>query len=148
MELVIIQNKIYELRGYKVMLDFDLAEIYQVETKSLNLSVKRNIKRFLSDFMFQLTREEWESLRFQIETSKRGDWRYLPYAFTELGATMLSAVRQLLLNPPVDKVSELQNAMKELKQYIEGIFTDYNDINEDTCMQLELINERKKIPLC
>jgi len=161
MELQVIQSKIYEIRGYKVMLDFDLAEMYQVETKSLNLSVKRNLKRFPSDFMFQLSSEEWNSLRLQFETSKRGGRRYLPFAFTEQGVAMLSgllnsdiaietnirimrafvAVRQLILNPPIDKVSQLQNEMKELKQYIEEVFTDYNDINEDTRMQLELINE-------
>ena len=63
-----IQNRIYELRGERVMLDRDLAALYEVETKSLNLSVKRNIKRFPEDFMFQLTKEEFNSLRFQIET--------------------------------------------------------------------------------
>ena len=72
MELARIQSKIFEIRGLKVMLDFDLAEMYQVETKSLNLSVKRNMKRFPSDFMFQLTKDEWDNLRLQIETSKRG----------------------------------------------------------------------------
>jgi hypothetical protein len=61
MELSVIQSKIYEIRGYKVMLDFDLAEMYQVETKNLNLSVKRNMKRFPPDFMFQLTKEEWDN---------------------------------------------------------------------------------------
>ncbi len=81
-----IQNKIYEIRGENIMLDKDLAELYKVPTKSLNLAVKRNIKRFPEDFMFQLTKAELESLRFQIETSKgRGGTRYLPYAFTEQG---------------------------------------------------------------
>ena len=161
MELEIIQNRIYEIRACKVMLDFHLAEMYQVETKALNLSVRRNIKRFPPDFMFQLSQDEWENLRFQIETSSWGGRRYLPYAFTELGATMLStvlrsdvaietsilivrafvAVRQLILSPPVNEIKELQNKMIELKQYIEDIFTDYNDINEDTRLQLELINE-------
>ena len=92
MELTLIQSKIYEIRGLKVMLDFDLAEMYQVETKSLNLSVKRNMKRFPSDFMFQLTKDEWDNLRLQIETSKRGGRRYLPYAFTEQGLAMLSGL--------------------------------------------------------
>ena len=63
-----IQNRIYELRGERVMLDRDLAVLYETETKALNLAVKRNIRRFPSDFMFQLTKEEWESLRLQIET--------------------------------------------------------------------------------
>jgi uncharacterized protein YpbB len=93
MELQIIQNKIHEVRGQQVMLDFDLAELYEVETKNLNLAVKRNIKRFPKDFMFQLTKPEWESLRLQIETSKgRGGTRYLPYAFTEQGLAMLSGI--------------------------------------------------------
>ena len=78
MELQVIQNKIYEIRGHRVMLDFDLAEMYHVETKNLNLSVKRNIKRFPTDFMFQLFQSEWEGLRLQIETSKRGGRRYMP----------------------------------------------------------------------
>ena len=80
MQLQNIETKIHEIRGQKVMLDFDLAELYEIETKNLNLSVKRNSKRFPKDFMFQLTKEEWESLRLQIETSKsRGGTRYLPY---------------------------------------------------------------------
>jgi hypothetical protein len=74
------------------MLDRDLAQMYGVPTKSLNLYVKRNLVRFPPDFMFQLTKEEFESLRLQIETSKRGGVRYLPYAFTELGIAMLSSV--------------------------------------------------------
>jgi len=88
-----IQNKIFEIRDYKVMLDFDLAELYSVQTKNLNLSVKRNRKRFPKDFMFKLTKREWDVLRLQIETSKnRGGTRYLPYAFTEQGLAMLSGI--------------------------------------------------------
>ena len=100
-----IQHRIYKLRGERVMLDRDLAALYEIETKSLNLSVKRNIKRFPTDFMFQLTKEEFESLRLQIETSEnnslrlqietskgRGGTRYLPYAFTEQGVAMLSGI--------------------------------------------------------
>jgi len=92
MELQLIQNKIYEVRGYNIMLDFDLARLYEVETKALNLAVKRNSQRFPADFMFQLTSEEWDGLRLQIETSKRGGRRYLPYAFTEQGLAMLSGI--------------------------------------------------------
>jgi len=160
-ELSNIQGKIYEIRGFKVILDFDLAIYYNVETKSLNLSVKRNMKRFPHDFMFQLSLEEWNCLRLQIETSKRGGRRYLPYAFTEQGVAMLSgllnsdtaidtnikimrafvAVRQLMSNPIVNELKELQDEVRELKQYIDDVFSDYNDINEDTRMQLELINK-------
>ena len=92
MELKLIQRKIYTIRNQKVMLDFDLAELYGVETKNLNLSVRRNIKRFPINFMFQLNYEEWSVLRLQIETSKKGGRRYLPYAFTEQGVAMLSGL--------------------------------------------------------
>lgn len=126
-QLTVIQSKIYEFRGQKVMLDFDLAEMYGMETKRLKESVKRNIKRFPSDFMFELSKEEFESLRSQIAASnKRGGTRYMPYAFTE---------------PGVDRVGQLENQVKELKEYIEEVFADYNDINDDTRMQMELINQ-------
>ena len=95
MELQKIQQMIYEVRGVKVMLDKDLAELYQVTTGNLNKAVKRNIKRFPSDFMFQLTKEEWDSLRFQIGILDvgRGQYtKYLPYAFTEQGLAMLSGI--------------------------------------------------------
>ena len=81
----IIEKKIFLIRGLNVMLDKDLAELYGVKTKSLNLAVKRNIDRFPYDFMFQLTKEEFANLRFQFETSRWGSIRYLPYAFTEQG---------------------------------------------------------------
>lgn len=86
-QLQFIQSKIYDVRGVKVMLDKDLAELYQVTTGNLNKAVKRNNSRFPSDFMFQLTKEEWDSLRFQfgILESGRGKYtKYLPHAFTEL----------------------------------------------------------------
>lgn len=106
-QITFIQNKIYEIRGERVMLDKNLAVLYETETKALNLAVKRNIKRFPDDFMFQLTKEEDEALRLQIETLKeadiplrlqietskaRGGRRYLPYAFTEQGVAMLSGI--------------------------------------------------------
>ena len=94
-----IQNRIYELRGERIMLDIDLAILYEVETKVLNQAVKRNIKRFPDDFMFQLTEIEFKSiqstlvnLRSQIVTSSWGGYRYLPYAFTEQGIAMLSGI--------------------------------------------------------
>ena len=92
MELQVIQNKIYEIRGQRVMLDRDLAELYEVQTKVLNQSVKRNIKRFPADFMFQLTKEEFENLRSQIVTTRWGGTRTMPYAFTEQGVAMLSGL--------------------------------------------------------
>ncbi|KQR72182.1 ORF6N domain-containing protein [Pedobacter sp. Leaf176] len=90
----ILVNKIYEIRGHKVMLDSDLAELYGVETKVLNQSIRRNFERFPKDFMFQLTESEWESLRSQIVTSKigRGGRTYLPNVFTEHGVLMLSSI--------------------------------------------------------
>ncbi len=176
-DLQMIQRKIYEIRGQRVMLDRDLAELYQVETRVLNQAVKRNIERFPEDFMFRLSGEEWQILKSQIVISSWGGIRKLPYAFTEQGVAMLSsvlrsntaiqvnihimrafiAVRQLIANPPVDKVSLLQREVKELKEYMEEVFTDQNDINEDTRLQLELINqtlaelqvrskEREKVP--
>ncbi len=84
MELQVIQNKIYEIRGERVILDVDLAEMYDVETRVLNQAVKRNIKRFPSDFMFQLTNVEFQNLKSQIVISRWGGVRYQPYAFVEL----------------------------------------------------------------
>ena len=87
-----IQNIIYEIRGSKVMLDSDLAALYNVEVKVLNQAVKRNISRFPSDFMFQLTAEEWKNLRSQFVTFKNDTRKYKPHAFTEHGILMLSSV--------------------------------------------------------
>jgi hypothetical protein len=89
-----IQNMIYEIRGQKVMLDSDLATLYEVETFNLNKAVKRNIERFPDDFMFQLVKDEWENLIFQIGISSKqhGGRRFMPYAFTEQGVAMLSSV--------------------------------------------------------
>ncbi len=89
-ELVI--SKIYLIRNHKVMLDDDLAELYQVETRRLNEQVKRNIDRFPLDFMFQLTEKEWENLMSQIATSSWGGRRKMPFVFTEHGVLMLSSV--------------------------------------------------------
>ena len=88
----IIMNQIYYIRGQKVMLDNDLAELYQVETKQLKRQVKRNMERFPEDFMFELTQMEFDNLRSQIGTSSWGGARYLPMAFTEHGVLMLSSV--------------------------------------------------------
>ncbi len=94
-EIISIKNLIYEVRGHKVILDKDLATLYGVEVKRLNEAVKRNIRRFPIDFMFQLTKEEWDVVRVrsQIATSPKGGGRqYLPYVFTEQGVSMLSSV--------------------------------------------------------
>ncbi len=92
MDIHIIQKKIFVIRGQRIMLDKHLAEMYSVPTKSINLAVKRNIKRFPTDFMFQLSKDEFYDLRLQIETSSWGGSRYLPFAFTEHGITMLSSI--------------------------------------------------------
>jgi len=92
MELELIKQSIHEIRGQKVILDFDLAKMYQVETKRLKESVRRNIRRFPEDFMFELSTEEWVLLRTQFATSSWGGQRYNPYAFTEQGVAMLSSV--------------------------------------------------------
>ena len=93
-QIQVIQSKIYEIRGQKVMLDRDLAEMYEVQTKALNQAVKRNIDRFPEDFMFQLTNEETQNWRSQFVTSNsiKMGVRRNPYAFTELGVAMLSSV--------------------------------------------------------
>lgn len=162
-QLELIQSKIYEIRGQRVMLDRDLAEMYGVETRALNQAVKRNIDRFPVDFMFQLTDEETEIWKSQIviTNSIKMGVRRNPYAFTELGVAMLSSVlnsktaiqinmgimrafvamRQLITSSSSNPVHELQKEVKELKEYIEEVFADYNDINDDTRMQLELINQ-------
>ena len=95
MEIEVIQNKIHEVRGCKVMLDFDLATLYETETKRIKEAVKRNPNRFPEDFMFELTESEFNSLRSQIATLKKGrgqHTKYLPFAFTEQGIAMLSSV--------------------------------------------------------
>ena len=91
-ELILVQNLIHEFRGKKVMLDFDLARLYQVETKVLNQAVRRNIKRFPEDFMFQLDNKEFANLKSQFVTSSWGGRRTPPLAFTEEGIAMLSSV--------------------------------------------------------
>jgi hypothetical protein len=117
MEIEVIQNKIYEIRGQRVMLDFDLAELYRVETKALNRAVKRNIERFPERFMFQLDKTEFDNLRFQFGTSNtRGGTRYMPYAFTEQGVSMLSAV---LRSPVAVQVSiSIMDAFVAMRNYI------------------------------
>ena len=91
-ELILVQNLIHEFRGKKVMLDFDLARLYQVETRVLNQSVKRNLKRFPPDFMFQLTEDEWITNSSQIVMTSNRPKSALPYAFTEQGVAMLSGL--------------------------------------------------------
>ena len=187
-ELQNIQNLIYVIRGQRVMLDFDLASIYQVETKALNQAVKRNSKRFEGDeFMFQLTKQEWElftkngvmppvednknnsfsddyNLRSQIATSrfsnKWGGNRRPPYAFTEIGVAMLSSVlksevaiqanrkimkafiayRHLAELPLAATYLDLRKQIESIRQEMNDILADQNDINESTRSQLDAIS--------
>lgn len=134
MELQTIQNKIYEIRGQRVMLDRDLAELYGVETKALNKAVKRNSERFPERFMFQLTKEE--SLRFQIGTlnersgkQARGQHlKYLPHVFTEQGVSMLSAV---LRSPTAIQVSiRIMDAFVAMRNYIMTTSTMTAELSE------------------
>lgn len=158
MEIAVIQSKIYEVRGVKVMLDKDLASLYQVEVRVLNQAVKRNIKRFPSDFMFQLTKEEWENLKSQFVISSWGGIRKLPYAFTEQGLAMLSgilnsdvaisvniqimrafvAIRQGLLQVNTSKeLEELKARVKVLEESSEDILGAVNDLSEETRKELD-----------
>ena len=92
MELTTIKNSIHEIRGKRVILDYELAKMYEVETKYLKRTVRNHLKRFPSDFMFELSTEEWQNLRCNFSTSSWGGKRYLPFAFTEQGVAMLSGL--------------------------------------------------------
>lgn len=155
-----IQNRIHVIRGERVLLDKDLAALYETETKALNLAVKRNIERFPEDFMFQLTKEEWDTLRFQtetsvpvepnsdatqplrlqIETSKtgggsgpgRGGTRYLPYAFTEQGVAMLSGVLHS------DKAIKMNIAIMRAFVEVRRILVHQSDVR----LQLQELKDR------
>lgn len=148
-EIEEIRSRIHTIRGKQVMLDKDLAELYGVEVRTLNQSVKRNENRFPPDFMFQLNREEWEILKSQFVTSSWGGVRKLPYAFTEQGVAMLSsvlrsdaaievnirimrtfvAVRQYLSSSKCGNC-QLEAEVKRLAAYIEEVLADANERDE------------------
>ena len=115
-DLIIVQNLIYEIRGQKVMLDSDLARLYQVETKALNQAVKRNAERFPSDFMFRLTAEEVLNMRSQIVTSSKRKTSAPPFAFTEQGVAMLASV----LKSPIAVAASISimRAFVQVRQYL------------------------------
>ena len=120
MEIAVIQNKIYEIRGQRVMLDIDLAPLYQVQTKVLKQAVRRNIERFPADFMFEITIDEYnslkDSLRSQIVTSNKGGTRYMPFAFTQEGVASLSGV---LRSPvAVNVYIEIMRAFVAMRNYL------------------------------
>ena len=162
-EIEELRNRIHVIRGQQVMLDKDLAELYGVEVRVLNQGVKRNLKRFPSDFMFQLTKEEYDSLKSQFVTLKNGrgeHTKYLPYAFTEQGVAMLSsvlrsetaievnirimrafvAVRRYIAQQK-SEYGELEARVKRLEDMFEESLRDQNEINEDTRFRLDRIEE-------
>lgn len=155
----IVMNKIYVIRGQKVMLDRDLAELYEVETKQLKRQVNRNIDRFPSDFMFELTEIESESLRCQIGTSKigRGGTRYLPMVFTEHGVLMLSSVlnssKAIQVNIQImrifTKIRQMLTDNTELRLIIEEVRkkTENNTKNIEIVFQyLDELLDKKENP--
>lgn len=179
-EIEKIQYRIHEIRGQKVMLDFDLAALYGVQTKRLNEQVKRNIERFPEDFMFQLTKGEWVILQSQIATTNHPEnednnllrsqiattkgmrmKRSLPYAFTENGVAMLSSVLRsplaIQMNIGIMRVfteirrmattlalpdsnAELRKEIQAVRDEMNEILADQNEINEDTRAQLDAIS--------
>ena len=136
----ILMNQIYVVRDKKVMLDSDLAELYGVETKNLNKAVLRNIKRFPDDFMFQLTKEEYDSLRFQTGTLKRGQHsKYLPKAFTREGISMLSG----LLNS--DNAIAVNIRIMRIFWKMEDMLLTHKDIlNKLTEIEKQLIKNEQR----
>ena len=160
-EIVKIQNLIYEIRGNKVMLDSDLAQLYGVETFNLNKAVKRNLSRFPRDFMFQLTKDEYESLIFQIGISKpkRGGRRFMPYVFTEQGVAMLSSVLQskkaIAINIQIMRTfvqikqfalenKDLAKRVAELEHYFIEHCKDYKEDMMDIHQAIDLLMDRTK----
>ena len=174
MQLVTIQNKIYEINGVKVMLDFDLAELYEVETRVLNQAIKRNIESFPEDFMFRLTKEEWESMSSQsvmtsssqsvmMDLPKNRTGKYLPYVFTEHGVTMLASVLRspkarkmniaivrafVALRKAILNIDNFQNQLKELETKYDSQFEDIFEAIQFLMTENKEIatqNERTKI---
>ena len=139
MDLQLIQHKIIQVRGFKVLLDFHLADLYQVETRVLNQAVKRNIKRFPDDFMIQLSDEERKSLISQFvipKTETRGGTQKLPYAFTEQGVAMLSSVLRS------DKAIEVNIAIMRAFVLLRQHLTDSKELKEEI-VKLERDMNRK-----
>ena len=158
-KLEIINNKIHVIRNQKVMLDFDLALLYQIETKVLKQAVRRNIERFPEDFMFELTKEEFDNLRSQIVTSSYGGTRYMPFAFTEQGVAMLSSVLNskkaieiniaimrtfVVLRNSILSLEEITNRVSEIEQQFPEIYKALNYLMDTNQKNIEQ-KERSKI---
>lgn len=158
-----IKQKIYEIRGRRVMLDSDLAELYAVETRTLNQAVKRNIERFPDDFMFQLTTEEMNNLKSHFVTSSWGGTRKLPFAFTREGIAMLSGLLRsevavqaninimraffqmqealLIVSNTQLQLEQIRAEIKQLRTDMNDTLADQNEINELTRAQLDAISD-------
>lgn len=161
-DLVVIEaiaDKIHFIRGQRVMLDSDMAEVYQVETRVLNQAVKRNIDRFPEDFMFQLTEDETKSLTSQIVTSnkQRGGRRYLPYVFTEHGAVMLASIlrSQIAVDASIQVVrafiqmrtilllhSDLAERIEELEQNVDKHNEKFKVVSH---LLTQILGDRKSV---
>ena len=162
-DIELIQNKIYEIRGQRVMLDFDLAKAYGVDTAQLKRQVRRNIERFEGDdFMFEVTHSELSRCQIgTLNTSRGQNIKYLPFAFTELGVAMLSSVlksptaikmnreimrafvslRHLASIPKTDdRIDKIESELARIKEEMNDSLHDQNDINEDTRAQLDAIS--------
>ncbi|MBU8891302.1 MAG: ORF6N domain-containing protein [Bacteroidales bacterium] len=150
-ELII--HKIYVIRGKKVMIDRDLAELYGVETKQLKRAVKRNLKRFPEDFMFELKQSEFENLRSQFGTSSWGGIRYMPMAFTEQGAAMLSSVlnndRAILVNIQIIRVftrmREMLETHKEILQKLDQLQKKEIEQDEKIMLIFEYLKQLEQV---
>jgi len=150
----IIENRIFVIRGHKVMLDFHLAELYGVEAKVLKRATRRNVDRFPHDFMFELTDEEYDVLRSQFGTSSWGGRRYPPYAFTEQGVAMLSSVlrsqRAIHVNIEIIrafvKLREILSTHKELPFKLKQLETKVEKHDEELQTIFEAISQLTSIP--
>ena len=161
-----IKRKIYEIRGRRVMLDSDLAGMYQVETKNLKRAVRANIERFPDDFMFELTKDEYDSLRcknFTLKSGRGQHSKYLPFAFTREGIAMLSGLLRseiavqaninimraffqmqealLIVSNTQLQLEQIRAEIKQLRTDMNDTLADQNDINEMTRVQLEAISD-------
>ncbi len=160
MDQLVIQNKVFTIRGYKVMLDFDLAELYEIETRTLKQAVRRNIERFPDDFLFELTSDELASLRSQFVILKKGRGshaKYLPFAFTEQGVAMLSSVlnsyKAIQVNITIMRafVSIRQHYIdsKELRDRIDKLEDEmqikFNDIHQALSYLLEPPQKKRRL---
>ena len=168
MQLQVIQKRIHEVKGQKVMLDFDLAELYEVKTKALNQAVKRNLKRFPIDFMFRLSPNEWENIRSQIVTASKGNSGMLsqnvityqkkrnvlatPYAFTEQGLAMLSGIlnsdKAIHVNIAIMRafvfIRQYALTHKDLTENLKALETKYNKQFKDVYEAINYLLQKDK----